>query len=118
MISNLNGTAGVMITGGTSTPWIDMSQPSAGMVRYNGTSQNMEVYNGVSWMAMGSYPTIQLDAHVQEILHWAEKKMREELELEKRMEQHPGLRDAYEKFKVMDVLTQENDNKKGIYTRA
>jgi hypothetical protein len=55
---------------------------------------------------------------VQEILTWAEKKMREDLELEKRMEQHPGLRDAYEKFKVMDVLTQENDNKKGIYTRA
>jgi hypothetical protein len=118
MITSLTGTAGVTIYGGLSPPYINMTQPSAGMVRYNGSSQLMEVYDGTVWLQMGSHPTIQLDARVQEILYWAEKKMREDQELEKRMEQHPGLRDAYEKFKVMDVLTQENDNKKGIYTRA
>ena len=118
MITSLTGSAGIMVTGGSSPPYINMSQTSAGMVRYNGSNQLMEVYDGTVWLPMGSHPTIQLTADVQNILHWAEKKMREDLELEKRMEQHPGLRDAYEKFKVMDVLTQENDNKKGIYTRA
>ena len=118
MITSLTGSAGIMVTGGSSPPYINMQQASAGMVRYSGSSRLMEVYDGTVWLQIGSHPTIQLDSHVQEILHWAEKKMREELELEKRMEQHPGLRDAYEKFKVMDVLTQENDNKKGIYTRA
>lgn len=109
MISNLNGTAGVMVTGGTSTPWVDMSQPSAGMVRYNGTSQNMEVYNGMSWMSMGSHPTIQLTSTVQEILTWAEKKMREEQNLKQRLFRHAGLREAYERFQVLDILTLEEE---------
>jgi hypothetical protein len=105
MISGITGSAGVMITGGSSNPYINMNNASAGMVRYNGS--NMEVYDGSSWLTMGSYPTIQLTADVQNILHWAEKKMREEQTLEQRMTRHPGLRDAYEKFRVMDALTLE-----------
>lgn len=118
MITSLTGSAGIMVTGGSSPPYINMQQASAGMVRYNGSSQLMEVYDGTVWLQMGSHPTIQLNANVQEILHWAEKKMREDQELQKRMEQHPGLKDAYEKFKVMDILTQQDDNKQGIYSRA
>jgi hypothetical protein len=111
MISSLMGHAGVMVTGGSSNPYINMSNPSAGMVRYNGS--NMEVYDGNSWLSIGSHQTVQLDARTQQILEWAEKRMMEETSLRLRMERHPGLKDAYEKFKIMDVLTQEEDNDYG-----
>ena len=37
--------------------------------------------------------------------------MSEELELKTRMEKHPGLKDAWERFKVMDALTLEEEQK-------
>ena len=41
---------------------------------------------------------------------WAKQKRQEEVNLKMRMEEHPGLKDAYEKFQVMDVLTKNNDS--------
>jgi hypothetical protein len=38
--------------------------------------------------------------------------MEQEQNLEQRMEQHPGLQQAYEQFKIMDILTLEQDKKK------
>lgn len=105
MINSINAAPGLMITGGSSQPYFNMQQPSAGLTRYNANSQRLEVYDGTVWLQMGSHPTIQFTPDVQEILTWAENKMREEQALEQRMKQHPGLRDAYEKFRVMDVLT-------------
>jgi hypothetical protein len=105
MISTLTGHAGIMVTGGSSAPYINMSNPSAGMIRYNGSQ--MEVYDGNGWLPMASHQTIQLDARTQELLSWADRKMKEEVDLMRRIEQHPGLKDAYEKFKIMDALTLE-----------
>ena len=116
MIVGLTGTAGIMVTGGSSSPYINMSNPSAGMVRYNGN--NMEVYDGHVWISMGSHNTIQLDSRAQEVLHWAEQKMQEEANLKRRLDQHPGLKDAYERFKVMDALTLEEEKHQGVYRRA
>jgi hypothetical protein len=101
-----------MVTGGSSAPYINMSNPSAGMVRYNGSQ--MEVYDGHSWLSMTSHQTIQLDAHTQELLSWADRKMKEEVDLMRRMEQHPGLKDAYEKFKIMDALTLEEHKDRNV----
>lgn len=97
-----------MVTGGSSQPYVNMNNPSAGMVRYNGSV--MEVYDGHTWLSMTSHQTIQLDARAQMVLTWAEKKMAEETDLKLRMERHPGLKDAYERFKVMDALTLEEEN--------
>ena len=107
MITTLTGYAGVMVTGGSSNPYVNMHNPSAGMVRYNGS--NLEVYDGNSWLSMGSHQTIQLDGRAQELLAWAERKMLEEKDFARRMERHPGLKDAYEKFKIMDTLTLEEE---------
>ena len=107
MISTLTGHTGIMVTGGSSAPYINMSNTSAGMVRYNGSQ--MEVYDGHSWLQMASHQTIQLDARTQELLSWAERKVLEEHNLELRIKRHPGLKDAYEKFKIMDALTLEQD---------
>lgn len=105
MIASLNCGGGVTVTGGANGPYVDMSRPSAGMVRYNGN--NMEVYDGHNWLSISTHASVQLDPDVQRILEWAQKKMLEDQALHVRMSRHPGLREAYEKFKVLDALTLE-----------
>jgi hypothetical protein len=105
MIASLNSGPGVIVTGGNSGPYVDMNRPSAGMVRYNGNT--MEVYDGHNWMSVSTHASVQLDPDVQRILDWAQKKMLEEQALCVRMARHPGLKEAYERFKVMDTLTLE-----------
>ena len=51
-------------------------------MRYNGSSQNIEVYDGSAWMLMtGAYPTIELSGDVQAVVNWARTKMAREAEL-------------------------------------
>lgn len=54
--------------------------------------------------------TVTLTPEAEELLDWARQKRQEEVNLKMRMEEHPGLKDAYEKFKIMDALTLEEEN--------
>ena len=51
MIKNIIVGPGLQVSTGSPT-YINMSSPSAGMVRYNGN--NMEVYDGVTWIQMSN----------------------------------------------------------------
>ena len=83
-----------------------------GQVRYNTSNQCLEVFDGNMWQQWSSgMANIGLTADAERILYWAQKKMSEELELKTRMEKHPGLKDAWERFKVMDALTLEEEQK-------
>ena len=67
--------------GGNNMSYINMSNPSAGMMRYNGNSQNIEVYDGNVWIQMyGRNVDIQLSPDVQMVADWAKKRMAEEAE--------------------------------------
>ncbi len=93
----------------SSTP-SSSSQSFAGQIRYSTTSSSMEIFDGSVWQAIGnSISQVGLTNEAEQILDWARDKMREELDLKKRMEKHPGLKDAYEKFKIMDALTLEEE---------
>ena len=107
MISSLNSGPGVIVTGGTNGPYVDLNRPSAGMLRYNGS--NLEAYDGNSWLSVGHHASVQLDSDTRTLLEWARKKMYEEQKLHERMKDHPGLKDAYEKFRLIDILTLEED---------
>jgi len=66
-----------------------------GQVRYNGSSQHMEVYDGTSWLIMtGTYPTIELSGEVQTIIDWARTKMSDEARLTELAAKHPIVADA------------------------
>lgn len=66
-----------------------------GQLRYNGSSQNLEVYDGNSWLMMNSaYPTIELAPHVQAVVNWAQIKMAEESRLKALAAKHPSVEDA------------------------
>ena len=105
MMSSITGGPGIVVSNSTSPGYVNMSMPSAGMMRFNGS--NMEVYDGHSWLQISSSSYISLDPEVQAIVDWAKIKMREEEDLKRRMKEHPGLKDAWEKFKIVDALTTE-----------
>jgi hypothetical protein len=91
------------------------AQSFSGQVRYNSQAGGMEIFDGSMWQAVGNSITqVGLTAEAERILDWAQKKMLEEFDLKERMEKHPGLKDAYEKFRIMDVLTLEEKEKEGF----
>lgn len=94
MIRNITGGYGIHVSGNSyNSPYVDMSRPSAGMVRYNGS--NLEIYDGSSWLIMqSSMPQIELDGLTVETLHWARRKMEEEKQLLALAKQHPTVADA------------------------
>ena len=105
------GSRGVVVDGGnTSVPYVNpnASNPIQGMLRVNGA--DMQVFDGTTWISMStSYATVGLDPTTQEVIDWARRKMQEEKNLHKRIEKHPGLRQAYEQFQIMDILTLEEE---------
>lgn len=119
MIKNISAGSGINVQNAYSTwPTFYTSTSSnslVGQVRYNGTTQHMEVYDGTTWLTMtSSYPTVELNGEVQSILQWARTKMAEEAELKALAEKHPALKDAIdalhkaeEQVKIVSALVQE-----------
>lgn len=94
MIRNITAGPGIHIAGNVyNQPYVDMSRPSAGMVRYN--NNNIEIYDGGSWLPMmSSYPQVELDSNAQEVLAWAREKMAEEARIKELAAKHPTVADA------------------------
>lgn len=94
MIRNITGGPGIHISGNVyNQPYVDMTRPSAGMVRYTGS--NIEVYDGSSWLPMtSSYPQIELDSVTQEAVQWTRRKMEEEKRMLELAKTHPTVADA------------------------
>lgn len=106
MIKGITAGPGLQINNGyTSWPAFYNNSSSSnntlvGQVRYNGSSQNMEVYDGVTWLTMAaSYPTVELGGEVQSILNWARMKMAEEARIKELAAKHPSVADALEAVK-------------------
>ena len=98
MIKTINAGAGIRIQNGyASATYVNMGNASAGMVRYNGNSNNMEVYDGSSWMALtGTYPVVELDGDVLAVVNWAKEKMNKEAKLQELAQQNKTVADALE----------------------
>jgi hypothetical protein len=92
-------------------PYIGGNSQSAGQMRFNTNTQQVDVYDGNSWISMSQNVNVRMSYTAEEAIRWAERKMRDEHALEERMAQHPGLKDAYEKFQLMDILSRELDVK-------
>jgi hypothetical protein len=69
--------------GSNNDPYFSMSAPSSGMLRFNGDTRNMEVYDGMSWRPMmGTSASVSLNGSAEAAIDWAIKKMQEEREWE------------------------------------
>jgi hypothetical protein len=101
MIKGIESGNHIVITGDNGfSPYVNMSNPSAGMMRYNGTTQNIEAYDGTTWHILTTdRPTVDLTSSASAAIVWAMKKMAEETELQKMAHEHPAVHAAYEAFK-------------------
>ncbi len=109
MIKNITQSGAFMQVSSYYPPQIYNTGQSAGEVRYNTNTQQMEVYDGTNWISITQTATVGLTMPAEEAIRWAQSKMAEEAALKERMDKHPGLKDAYEKFQMMDILTKEED---------
>ena len=104
MIKNISGGRGITVMGGnSSSPYVNMSNPSAGMIRYNGNNQNLEVYDGSSWLTMSmNYAQVDLDSDAQSLLEWARTKRAEEDYLKREAEKNPTIKDLIDQRNNID----------------
>jgi hypothetical protein len=96
MIKGIIPGAGLTTSSSSSMqPYISPGSQSAGMLRYNSNSSNVEVYDGVNWLILSSGPTqISLDGPTQEAVQWVRRQMEEEKRLEELAKRHPAVADA------------------------
>jgi hypothetical protein len=65
------------------------------MLRYNSSSSNIEVYDGVTWLTLSSGQTqVSLDGPTQEAVQWVRRRMEKEKRLEELANRHPAVADA------------------------
>jgi hypothetical protein len=103
--------------GGGYFPYINMSNPSAGMTRFNGNTQNLEVYDGSSWMTISSnVANVGLTSDAVSAITWAKKKMEEEAAIETLAREHPAINIALDNLKKAKIqldatiiLSKEHD---------
>ena len=98
MIKGITGGKYVMVQGGSSSdPYISPGSAGAGMMRYNPNMNCMEVNDGNMWKQLGmSYATVALDAEAESILNWAREERDRQRLREKRIQENPALKKAYE----------------------
>lgn len=119
MIKGLMSGKGTVVSGGsTSYPYIPMNSnnPIQGMLRLN--NQDMQVFDGSSWITLGaSYASVDLDADIQSLLEWAREQRNKQLDRERRIQNNPALRKAYEaieraeaNYEILDKMVGEDGN--------
>lgn len=98
MINNIIPTGRyVQVSGGSTSTYINNYSGSQGVgnMRYNTSSQRMEVFDGNNWMQlnMGSV-TVGLNSDAESLLDWARKKRDEELAWESLAEDNKAVKIA------------------------
>ncbi len=86
-----------------------------GNMRYNPNNQNIEVYDGSTWIILSAHHTnINLSDEAVSLLQWARKKRDEELEIERLAQTSPiikdlvnQIKDKEEQIKIVQTLIKE-----------
>jgi hypothetical protein len=99
MINNLTSSSPHLLTSSYSAPHIGNIGQSAGNVRFNTSTQQMEVYDGVAWINISVNANLSLSYGAEESIRWAQEKMAEEARLEKLAEENAAVKIALENVK-------------------
>jgi hypothetical protein len=76
------------------------NSPGVGNMRYNPNNQNVEVYDGSTWIILSAHhASINLNDETVRLLEWAKKKMLEEAERNKLAETNPAIKDLMEQIR-------------------
>lgn len=106
MIKSIQGGRYVQVVGGQSPmPYISPGSQSAGMMRYNTSSQNIEVYDGAGWQQIvNDYVTVSLNADAETLLDWARQERDRQYKREQLIKDNPHLQ------KAMDAIKRAEEN--------
>jgi len=98
MIKGITGGKYITVTGGaTSNPNISPGSAGAGMLRWNPNMNTLEVNDGNMWKDLSmSYAQVQLDYEAESLLSWAKEQRDQQRLREKRIQENPALKKAYE----------------------
>jgi len=106
MLKTINGSGRYMMVNGgmPATTYINNSSGlGAGNIRWNASTQSMEVYDGYTWMQINtSHASVGLTPDAESALSWAIKKQYEEAELERLAKSNPTIADLVEQKKNLD----------------
>ena len=89
--------------------------PGVGNMRYNPNNQNIEVFDGSTWIILSAHHAyVSLTPDAVSLLEWARKKRDEELELARLSESSPVIKDLItqvkekqEQIKIVQTLIKE-----------
>ena len=112
MVNYLSITSPHLTTSSYQAPYIGNNGQSAGNMRFNTTTQQMEVFDGNVWINISQNVLIGLSYTGEEAIRWTQEKMREERELKEKLEKYPTLKDAYEQFKMIEALVYKEEEVK------
>ena len=71
-----------------------------GNMRYNPNNQNIEVYDGSTWIILSSqHATVNFNDEAVSLLEWARKKRNEELEMQQLAETNSTIKDLVNQVK-------------------
>jgi hypothetical protein len=107
MIKGINSSSPYLIVQGGNPiqNYFSPGAQGAGQMRYNTNTNNVEVWDGVTWKEIAtSYASVDLNYEAQSLLEWARNQRDRQQALEQRIAQNPALKKAFESV----VRAQEN----------
>jgi hypothetical protein len=95
----------LQVTGGSPiSTYVPPGSQSAGMLRYNTSSCNIEVYDGSSWKELSTtYASVSITAEAEALLDWARRKRDEEFQIETLAKEHPAINIALDNLKKAKI---------------
>jgi len=123
MIKGINGGQFITVQGGSpSSTYVNNYSGGQGVgnMRYNTSSQNVEVYDGNNWVQLAmSYASVELSGDAQSLLRWAQDERSRQSRRQELIKNNPALQKAYEaiaraeaNFDILEKFV-ENDSESG-----
>ena len=104
MITSVYNTSPYITVSNPTGPYISPGAASAGMLRYH--NNNMQVYDGNSWLTMGGGSSVGLTPVAEQAIAWALKKMDQENAAQALAEKHPAVADALDAVRLAEQQLQ------------
>lgn len=100
MIKDIIGSNHIVVNNSYNYPYVSHGARSAGMLRWNELTNNIEMYNGSNWESITGMSTIDLSPPAANAINWAMRKMNEEAEIKKLAKTHPAVKIAMDNLEL------------------
>ncbi len=107
----------VQVQGGSASTYVNgySGLQGVGNMRYNTSNQNMEVFDGNTWIQLNmGYSSIGLTPEAESLLDWARQERDKRFQREARIKNNPALQKAWdaikraeENFDILEAIAGE-----------